>query len=397
MISVTISEPTEMDGGLIYGKYIVYKVITDPFGWNVQRRYSDFDWLRQLLIKFYPGFNIPPLPKKNASSRRFETDFVMKRMKFLELFINNVIENESFKANEFIVAFLSYEDRNKYEAKMKEFSSVTPSNYVEDYKTLDGKAIISLDNGNEKYFRNIWKFFNLQESVLTKLNGNLKLFYNHIIEATNALSDAEQNFEVLHLLNTKVLMKENITRTYEELHLFLQNWRKILIKQNILVKNQIKDFFKYINLEGKSYSYLIERRQDLKVKYMEELGRLNLKKDRLFNAKDISKFELDPNDKNIDNIKLLNDKKYAFDKMCYQETRLLDSLSNQLGYANKMNIFELKKMIKNYDKRYIMNLNKFDQEFCPTINDLLGTWTNLELFVRSAFAQYQMEQSPSKE
>ena len=83
MISVTISEPTEMDGGLIYGKYIVYKVITDPFGWNVQRRYSDFDWLRQLLIKFYPGFNVPPLPKKNASSRRFETDFVMKRMKFL--------------------------------------------------------------------------------------------------------------------------------------------------------------------------------------------------------------------------------------------------------------------------------------------------------------------------
>ena len=54
-------------------------------------------------------------------------------------------------------------------------------------------------------------------------------------------------------------------------------------------------------------------------------------------------------------------------------------------------------MIKNYDKRYIMNLNKFDQEFCPTINDLLGTWTNLELFVRSAFAQYQMEESPSKE
>ena len=257
MISVTISEPTEMDGGLIYGKYIVYKVITDPFGWNVQRRYSDFDWLRQLLIKFYPGFNIPPLPKKNSSSRRFETDFVMKRMKFLELFINNVIENESFKANEFIVAFLSYEDRNKYEAKMKEFSSVTPSNYVEDYKTLDGKAIISLDNGNEKYFRNIWKFFNLQESVLTKLNGNLKLFYNHIIEATNALSDAEQNFEVLHLLNTKVLMKENITKSYEELSLFLKNWKKILIKQNILVKNQIKDFFKFINLEGQAYSNLL--------------------------------------------------------------------------------------------------------------------------------------------
>ena len=391
MISITISEPEEIDGGLIYGKYIVYKVITDPFGWNVQRRYSDFDWLRQLLIKFYPGFNIPPLPKKNASSKRFETDFVIKRMKFLELFINKVMENESFKANEFIYAFLNYTDRNKFEAKMKEFSSITTSNYVEDYKTLDGKAIISLDEGNEKYFRNIAKFFNLQETVLRKLNGNLKLFYNHLNNAIKALGDAEQNFEVLHLLNTKVLMKANITKTYEELSLFLKNWKKILIKQNILVKNQIKDFFKFINLEGQAYSNLIIRRQDLKIKYNEDLGALNYKKDKIFNSKDPNKFELDPNDQNIDINRMLNDKKYAFENICYQESKELQGLSYQLGYANKMNIYELKKLIKDYDKRFISNLKKFDEEFYPTINDLLGTWTNLEVFVRSAYDQQQME------
>ena len=391
MISITISEPEEIDGGLLYGKYIIYKVITEPFGWNVKRRYSDFDWLRQLLIKFYPGFNIPPLPKKNSSSRRFETDFVIKRMKFLELFINKVIENESFKANEFIYAFLNYTDRNKFEAKMKEFSSITTSNYVEDYKTLDGKAIISLDEGNEKYFRNIAKFFNLQETVLRKLNGNLKLFYNHLNNAIKALGDAEQNFEVLHLLNTKVLMKANITKTYGELNLFFKNWRKILIKQNILVKNQIKDFFKFINLEGQAYSDLIIRRQDLKIKYNEDFGALNYKKDKIFNLKDPNKFELDPNNQNVDINRMLNDKKYAFENLCYQETKELQSLSYQLGYANKMNIYELKKLIKDYDKRFILNLKKFDEEFYPTINDLLGTWTNLEIFVRSAYSQQQME------
>ena len=396
MISITISEPEEMDGGIIYGKYIIYKVITDPFGWNVKRRYSDFDWLRQLLIKFYPGFNIPPLPKKNSSSRRFETDFIIKRMKFLELFINKVIENESFKANEFIYAFLNYDDRNKFEAKMKEFSSMTLSNYVEDYKTLDGKAIISLDEGNEKYFRNIAKFFSLQETVLRKLNGNLKLFYNHLNDAIKSLADVEQNFEVLHLLNTKVLMKENITKSYEELSLFLKNWKKILIKQNILVKNQIKDFFKFINLEGQAYSNLIIRRQDLKMKYIEDLGNLNYKKDRIFNAKDPNKFELNPNDKTIDINKLLNDKKYAFENICYQESKELQGLSYQLGYANKMNIYELKKLIKDYDKRFISNLKKFGEEFHPTINDLLGTWTNLEVFVQSAYAQQQMDSLSSQ-
>ena len=36
---------------------------TTTKNWTVQRRYSDFNTLRKLLIKFYPGFNVPPLPK----------------------------------------------------------------------------------------------------------------------------------------------------------------------------------------------------------------------------------------------------------------------------------------------------------------------------------------------
>ena len=158
-ITIQITSPKEMDKGVFGQSYTVYDVITLPFNWTVQRRYSDFDTLRKLLIKFYPGFNVPPLPNKKMGNKRFDKDFIKKRMKFLELFINGVIENESFKANEFIYSFLSYEDRNKFDAKMKEYSSITPSEYVEDYKTLDGKAIISHDEGNEKYFININKYF----------------------------------------------------------------------------------------------------------------------------------------------------------------------------------------------------------------------------------------------
>ena len=41
----------------------------------------------------------------------------------------------------------------------------------------------------------------------------------------------------------------------------------------------------------------------------------------------------------------------------------ISSLSYQLGYANKMNIYELNKLINDYDKRFISNLKKFDEEF----------------------------------
>ena len=109
-------------------------------------------------------------------NRRFDSDFIAKRMKFLELFINSVVENETYKASEALVCFLSYTDRGKFETKMKEYNSFQPSNYVEEYKTLDGKAIISHDEGNEKYFTNISKYFRLQSQLLSKLNFNIKLF-----------------------------------------------------------------------------------------------------------------------------------------------------------------------------------------------------------------------------
>ena len=217
IIKIKINNPQEIISGVLSSNYIVYDLYTEPFKWKVTRRYSDFDKLRNILIKCFPGFNIPPLPNKKIGNRRFETDFIQKRMKFLELFINNVCENESFKTNECLLAFLSYNDREKFDAKLKEFSSFNPSNYIEDYKTLDGKIIISHDERNEKYFVNISKYFSIQTQTLDKLNENLKLFFNNISDAIDNLKEVQKCFDLLYLLNQKVVMKKIITKSFEEL------------------------------------------------------------------------------------------------------------------------------------------------------------------------------------
>ena len=172
---------------------------------------------------------------------------------------------------------------------------------------------------------------------------------------------------------------------------------KIILKQNEISKNLVKDFFKFINLEGQSYTELIERREELKQKYIAESTRVNTKKEKIFNSKDINKFELNPDDNTVDKDQLIKDKSYAFEKMCYKDTRELNFISNQLGYANKMNIYELKKMINIYCKRFIENFRNFDKEFYPTINDFLSTWSNMELFIQSSYAQLQMNQDEKEE
>ena len=385
-ISVTVKNPKEMDGGVFGKRYVLYEVQTDPLGWVVLRRYSDFDLLRILLSKYFPSYNIPPLPNKKMTNRRLELDFIMKRMKFLNLFINNVVQSEDFKASEILNAFLSYTDRGKFESKFKEYSSQIPSSYVEDYKTLEGKLIISHDEGNEKYFTNISKYFKLQEQIMIRLNMSLKNFYNSMSDACNHLQDVHKNFDILHVLNTRVLMKPTITKSFEELSVFFDNWMKVLIKQKELVKNHMKDFYKYVNFEGRAYTEIIDRREELKNRYNAENSRVTAKKEKLYATGDISKFELG-DQPGIDRDRLLKDKAYAFEHMCRNDTLNVEKIYNQLGYANKMNMMELKKMIKDYCVRYVENIKQFDSEFYPTINDMVGTWSNMETFVMSATMQ----------
>ena len=380
---ITVRNPKEMDGGVFGKNYVVYEVQTDPFGWVVLRRFSDFDNLRKLIAKHFPSFYVPPLPNKKMGNRRFEPDFLEKRMKFLNLFINNLVQSESFKSSEILMAFLSYQDRGKFDSKFKEYTTQQPSAYVEEYKTLDGKVTISHDEGNEKYFTNINKYFRLQGQILDRLNFSLKMFYNNMNQVIDSLKDVQKNFEILHVLNTRVLMKQTITKSYEEMSCFFKNYGKILIKQNDMVKNHMKDFFKYINLEGKAYTELIERREELKAKYTQENQKLTAKKEKLYATGDITKFELG-DDKNVDRDRILHDKPYAFDHICKSDSNSLLKIYNQLGYANKMNMRELKKMIKEYCVRYVDNVKKFDEEFYPSINDLVATWSNMETFVMSA-------------
>ena len=370
MLAIAVKNPKEMDKGVFGQNYVLYEMTTDPFGWTVTRRYSDFDWLRRLLIKLYPGFNVPPLPNKKMGTRRFDLDFVMKQMKFLELFMNNVCENEAFKASELLVAFLSYAERNKFENKMKEYTSYQPSTYVEELKSLDGKVIISHDKGNEKYFINIGKYFKLHTQILDKVNFNLRQFYNNLNNAAENLGDIAKNCEIIHVLHSRVLMKQTITKSYEEISFFFDNWKKIMFKQNEITKNHFKDFFKYINLEGQAYSTLITTRDELKTKYMIELSKLNAKKDKLFATGDTSKFEMNLDDRSIVYDRLQRDKPYAMEHMCYKHGQNLKLLYNQLGYYNKMNIQELKKMIRKYVQKYVKNLEGFDEQFYPTINDV---------------------------
>ena len=381
-ISITVQNPKHIENGFFSSNYIVYEVKTMPVNWGVTRRYSDFLWLRATLCKIYPRFFVPPIPPKKIGARRFEMDFVEKRMNFLNKFLNTLVENENFKASEPLCAFLSMNDRAQFESKMKELSTFFPSKFVEDIKTINGKIYLSddFDSKNEMYFTNISNFFKLQNQLFERLNYNLKNFYTYMSAVCVHLEEVQKDFELLHLLNSKVQMKDEITRSYEELGFFFKNWKRMLFNQNEVIKHSIKDFFKYTQMEGSAFEELIKSREDIKKQYTTEETKLNAKKDKLWIAQDLSKWEITEDPNKIDRMLLFRDKLYACSKMCTAETNSLNTLKKQLSYANKSNVDELKNLIGKYCLSYIVNIKQFCEKMYPSMNDGLRIWTGLATY-----------------
>ena len=380
-IIVKLQNPKISDNKYWEQKYIQYEVVTDSMKWLVYRRFSDFDNLRQILVKHYPRNFIPPIPGKKLGNRRFENDFIEKRMKFLQIFIDNIMKNEIFKSNEALFAFLSFNDRTQFDSKIKEMLSYNPSQYVEDYRTLTGKLFIYDKEDYEKYYVNITNYYKLQNYLYKRLNRNLKTFYNYISGACKSLENVQKDFENLYELNVKVQMKIEVNKTYEELGIFFKNWKRNLFNQNEIIKSRIKDFFKYERMEGEAYQELIYKREELKYNYNTEKNRLNYKKEKLYALRDINKWEIQKGYYPIDENRLLNDKNYAMEYICTKETYALENLHKQFAYCNKMNMDEIKKLININCEKFVSNTKLFAEEFYPTLSDSIAVWTTLTSYI----------------
>ena len=63
-IKINLGYPLVVEGGCFSRSYVTYSINTIPFNFNVRKRYSDFEWLRNILGIIYPHMVIPPMPKK---------------------------------------------------------------------------------------------------------------------------------------------------------------------------------------------------------------------------------------------------------------------------------------------------------------------------------------------
>ena len=162
----------------------------------------------------------------------------------------------------------------------------------------------------------------------------------------------------------------------------MKDFSDISIKEKDLLKKEIKENFSFMKKEFISMNDLIYNIENYRYNYYKNEEKLKNKKIQLFNAKDISKWELNPNEV-IDKIQLINDKDYAFDKMLFKETKNLMGVKNYYGYFLNNLINEYERIKNKNSKENDKNIKNFCQklsevfaDFHVNIADYLGYFEN---------------------
>ena len=384
--------------------YIIYDIITsdrqkesnEKINFKVQRKYTDFIQLRELLSKFFPYNYIPSLPSK-SQEYLLNKENEQKIISYLNIFITAIISQEEFKAFDGTFLFLTLSDYDLYKNKIKEINLLSPPLNVNELPDFNKKKIFSYlnendyeneitieENKNELYFFNIKNYFEIQYKLITQLKSHLKEFNTNFDNTTKILEKIEQDFGFLCQLNKKVLMKEKIEKSFEEMGLFFQGWKQLIKKQNLLVKKNINTFYKFCLNESQEYFCLIKKRENIKNLFINEYKKLDIKKEKMWKYEDIKKWGINyEKNKNfdIDNVKLLKDKNYAKKKMLYKETQELEIIKNNFGYINHMNKEGVNFLLDNFINGFKVFIMNFVKEFYPTLNDFINFWSDLSIFV----------------
>ena len=386
-ILVKVSNPRQINNSLFSTNYVLYDISTPQFNWLVNRRYSDFIWLKECLKNLFPGDVFPLLPKKKIGNRRFEQDFLNKRTEGLQKFLNEIINNEKYKATEVLNIFLSCVDRNVFEQQMKAISPkllIRQSVYnIQNFE--GGNKILQINFDNEKdiisHFNSLSNFLTGQNEILENLEKNLSNYKKCMMDACHYLEESENCFSKLSMMLTKVNISEKINNTYENYEIFFKNWKRVQENQNCIIKDKIKNFFKDIKNKSDALIENLEKTQSFQEEYFSEKNKLMAKKELLWNQRDVSKWELNQSDQ-IDTNRLFNDKLYAQKKMCFKESLNSDIKGELLGYYYYNNHNNFKLLIDEFNKRYINNINEFCNEIYPSLTDGINVWSDLVTHIK---------------
>ncbi len=344
-----------MNPGFLKSKYVVYVISTQPRGLQAEHRYSDFVSLRDQLQRLYPGYVVPPLPKKKIG-KKLDAIFLNKRKIKLQQFLNDLLKHPMLRATELFFQFLTLPAKD-WDAKVKELIKAPGPKDPKECRTLDKVAKVEVTKASEAYCVEMF-------GDIATLKGQYKEYYHHphqirlrlinkaIVGQLEKLSESMDKASAVYAkicsvyssLNEKGLANvfANLGESHQRLHQ-LYDMGKDNFRESFVSFNQF--YQRELDAMGElaaSQKTAREQLQAFEVK-------LRKKKEVKFELKNTSSWELDPAC-GVSSDTLFKNKAVAFQEMFANETKEASRMRLVCGYfTNKLTEEFVRVSKKNYE------------------------------------------------
>ena len=328
-IKIEIKDPKKLETKLFSGKSVNYSVVTYPFNYIVERKYSDFNWLRETLFNSYNNILIPKMSYKGKVTKdKHDDNFIKKRMRFLERFINYIIKDETIKTSQILYDFLTIKNYEEFINRKKQYEKIKIFNFIDikDRKSLSGELNIKINKEKETYLENVKDNTIYNSNLFKKLNSNFKTLndeFSHVIKRLEIISDI---YKQIYEVSNKYLDLNIIKESYSQMEIMFKNLGNNFNKIKSFINSEIKQYFKFI---GNNYICLNEMIQNVEISknnYIKLSKNLINKKNEIYRK----------------------DKSLPKNKILPQETK--NSIKNKMIYG-----FYLNEIIKEYEKTRKIN------------------------------------------
>ena len=358
-IKIEIKDPKKVDTGFFSGKSVNYTIITLPFNYKVERRYTDFKWLREMLLNLFNNILIPKMSYKGKVTKdKHEDNFINKRMRFLEKFINYIIKDETIKTSQILYDFLTIRDYEDFTKKKKEYEKIKVFNFIDikERKSMDGILNIKINKEKEIYLENIKDNTIYNVDLFKKLNYNFKSLNEELSAVIKRLEIIHDLFKKIHDISIKYLNLKIITESHNQMNIMFKNFADNLNKMKNFINTEIKQHFKFI---GNNYISLNEMIQNVD---LSKNNYLKISKHLIKQKNDIYK----------------KDSSIPKDKIFPEETKNI--VKNKMVYGFYLNelIKEYEKMRKMHSYYHKKNISFFCKEqitICSEYTRILGDIT----------------------
>ena len=347
-VQIKLSSPKKVDGGIFGKSYITYLVETIPFGFKVRKRYSDFEWLRNMLSLQYVGCVIPPLCKKNYGDR-FTENLVLKRTRLLQKFMEGILVHPLMRNSQIFYDFISCENDEEFENKKKNYEkNLIIPNSAKDMKSFNGQIRISVSKEKETYLENIKDNADINIKIIKQITKCYKSLITFMQQASGKMKEISELWKKLYETSQSYYETNNTIESYSLMHKIMLTLSDIENKKVDLMNNYIREYFRFVKNEYISLKELSSKVDTNKDIYHKAFDKINSTKEKLFKQKNLNNWQLaDKNDLNYKDV-LLKNKNLAFSKMIPEETKNFNEIKYNYG-------FYLNSLISEYERLRILN------------------------------------------